>query len=165
MHTGNTTSGPTKRTRDSRTNGQLEKATHVLLCNDSVYGPISDLATAIKPMLQQDEEAWGLTESHQLRPHLQSFFLLFGRSILQEPRIRNVFHSVQQQPHRQAVIEHYELGLSRALLAAGIQLKALIPADIHRRSLCGQPMLNPTAWPLSSLKLGLPVLKKKSVAG
>ena len=61
------------------------------------------------------------------------------------------------------MIEHYELGLSRALLAAGIQLRALIPADIHRRSLCGQAMLNPTAWPLSSLKLGLPVLKKKAL--
>ena len=120
-------------------NNQLEQSTHVLFCNDSVYGPLSDLATAIKPMLHRDDEAWGLTESHQLRPHLQSFFLLFGRSLLQDSRIRNVFHSVQQQPHRQAVIEHYELGLSRALLAAGIQLKALIPADIHRRSLAAKP--------------------------
>ena len=46
----------------SRTKWPAGKSTHVLFCNDSVYGPLSDLATAIKPMLQQDDEAWGLTE-------------------------------------------------------------------------------------------------------
>ena len=143
-------------------NNQLEQATHVLFCNDSVYGPLSDLATAIKPMLQQDDEAWGLTESHQLRPHLQSFFLLFGRSVLKEASIRNVFHSVQQQPHRQAVIEHYELGLSRALLAAGIQLKALIPADIHRRSFAAKPC-QPHGMATQQHSVGITRTEKKAL--
>ena len=62
---------------------RLDSATHVLFCNDSVYGPITDLATVIAPMLERSDQAWGLTESHQLTPHLQSFFLLLGASVLQ----------------------------------------------------------------------------------
>ena len=142
---------------------RLESATHVLFCNDSVYGPITDLGPVIAPMLERSDEAWGLTESHQLTPHLQSFFVLLGASVLQCPAVRSVFESVERQPHRQAVIEQYELGLSKALLLQGIELKALLPAHPERRSLAGAFMLNPTAWPLSSIELGLPVLKKKAL--
>ncbi|CRY91207.1 rhamnan synthesis F family protein [Synechococcus sp. WH 8103] len=141
----------------------LESATHVLFCNDSVYGPLADLAPVIAPMLERSDEAWGLTESHQLTPHLQSFFLLLGASVLKCPGIRGVFEAVEQQPHREAVIEHYELGLSQALLRQGIELKALLPAHPQRRSLSGEPMFNPTAWPLTTIELGLPVLKKKAL--
>ena len=142
---------------------RLENATHVLFCNDSVYGPITDLAPVIAPMLERSDEAWGLTESHQLTPHLQSFFLLLGASVLKCPGVRGVFEAVEQQPHRQAVIEHYELGLSQALLRQGIELKALLPAHPQRRSKAGEPMCNPTAWPLTTIELGLPVLKKKAL--
>ena len=142
---------------------QLDSATHVLFCNDSVYGPLADLASVVAPMLERSDEAWGLTQSHQITPHLQSFFLLLGASVLQCPEVRGVFDAVERQPHRQAVIEHYELGLSQALLRQGIELKALIPAHPQRRSLTGEPMLNPTAWPLTSIELGLPVLKKKAL--
>ena len=142
---------------------QLENATHVLFCNDSVYGPITDLAPVIAPMLERSDEAWGLTESHQLTPHLQSFFVLLGASVLQCPGVRSVFEAGQRQPNRQAVIEHYELGLSQALLRQGIELKALLPANPQRRSLTGDAMHNPTAWPLSSIGVGLPVLKKKAL--
>jgi len=143
--------------------GLLQASRHVLICNDSIYGPLSELASAIAPMLRRADEVWALTESLQLTPHLQSFFLLFGTSVLQRPSIRSLFDQVQRQPHRQALIETYELGLSKALLSEGLELKALLPALLRRLSLSGQPMLNPTAWPLTSVGLGLPVIKKKAL--
>ena len=143
--------------------GLLQASSHVLICNDSIYGPLADLAVTIAPMLQRKDEAWALTESLQLTPHLQSFFLLFGTSVLQRPSIRSLFDQVQRQPHRQALIETYELGLSKALLSEGLELKAVLPAHQRRLSLSGQPMLNPTAWPLTSVGLGLPVIKKKAL--
>ena len=143
--------------------GLLQASSHVLICNDSIYGPLADLAGAIAPMLQRADEAWGLTESLQLRPHLQSFFVLFGTSVLQKPSIRSLFDQVQRQPHRQALIEAYELGLSKALLSEGLELKAVMPAHHRSLSLSGQLMLNPTAWPLTSVSLGLPVIKKKAL--
>lgn len=142
--------------------GWLEEASHVLFFNDSVYGPLSDLELSIKPMLQRTDEAWGLTASNQITPHLQSFFLILGISTLQRPVVRKIFDSATQQKSRQAVIEKYELGLSKALLAEGLSLKALLPTD-QRTSCSGERMINPTAWPLSAVELGLPVLKKRAL--
>ena len=143
--------------------GWLEEASHVLFFNDSVYGPLSDLEISIKPMLQRTDEAWGLTASNQITPHLQSFFLVLGITTLQRPAVRQMFDSVTQQTSRQAVIEEYELGLSTALLAEGISLKALLPAEQNQTSYSGKRMINPTAWPLTAVELGLPVLKKKTL--
>ena len=143
--------------------GWLDLATHVLFCNDSVYGPIADIANTIEPMLEKTNEAWGLTGSHQLTPHLQSFFLVLGTELLRKPAIRRLFDGVVRQPHRQAVIEHYELGLSKALLANNVELQALLPSDAKRRNANGELMLNPTAWPLTAIGLGMPVVKKKSL--
>jgi hypothetical protein len=143
--------------------GWFDTSTHVLFCNDSVYGPITDLASAIEPMLEKTNEAWGLTESYQLTPHLQSFFLVLGTELLRKPVIRELFDRVVRQPHRQAVIENYELGLSQALLANKVELRALLPANGKGRSANGQLMLNPTAWPLTAIELGMPVLKKKAL--
>ena len=142
--------------------GWVEKASHVLFFNDSVYGPISDLKLSIKPMLQRTDEAWGLSASNQITPHLQSFFLVLGISTLQKPAVRQIFDSVTQQISRQVVVEKYELGLSRALIAEKIPLKALLPAE-QRTSCSGEQMINPTAWPLSAVELGLPVLKKRAL--
>tara|TARA_B100000925_G_scaffold264991_1_gene223861 strand:+ start:34 stop:1296 length:1263 start_codon:yes stop_codon:yes gene_type:complete len=143
--------------------GWLSEASHVLFCNDSIYGPISELQTTIKPMVAQSNEAWGLTASNQITPHLQSFFLLLGRSILEKPAIRNLFNSIKRQPHRQAVIDNYEIGLSKALLSEGISFKALLDIDRCCMSYEGERMINPTAWPCSAMELGMPVLKKKAL--
>ena len=143
--------------------GWLESASHVLFFNDSVYGPISELKRSIKPMLQQTDQAWGLTESNQITPHLQSFFLILGSSILKKPAIQQIFKAIAKQKSRQEVIEKYELGLSKALLAEGISLNALLPAKQNQTSCSGERMINPTAWPLSAVELGLPVLKKRAL--
>ena len=142
--------------------GWLKFSSHILFFNDSVYGPISDLNLSIMPMLQRDDEAWGLTASNQITPHLQSFFLLLGITTLCKPRVRKIFDSVQRQPSRQAVIENYELGLSKALLAEKISLKALLPSMPHHDNNSYEQIINPTSWPLTAVKLGLPVLKKKA---
>ena len=143
--------------------GWLESASHVLFFNDSVYGPVNDLDLSIKPMLQRGDEAWGLTASNQITPHLQSFFLVLGISILQRPAVRQILDTVKRQPSRQAVIESYELGLSKALLAEGISLKALLPTNPNRISDSYEQIINPTAWPLTAVELGLPAIKKKAL--
>ena len=143
--------------------GWLTSASHVLFFNDSVYGPISDLDLSIKPMLQRSDEAWGLTASNQITPHLQSFFLVLGISTLQRQAVRQIFDTVKRQPSRQGVIESYELGLSKALLAEGISLKALLPIHPKRTSNSYEQMINPTAWPLTAVELGLPAIKKKAL--
>ena len=65
----------------ARSMGWLEQSTHVLLCNDSVIGPLNDLSQVFEAVCGAPDEVVGLTMSYQIRPHLQSFFLMMGRDV------------------------------------------------------------------------------------
>ena len=143
--------------------GLLAEASHVLFCNDSVIGPLGDLAPILEQMQMEPDQAWGLTASHQLTPHLQSFFVLLGRPVLEQTTLQRFFGSIEPQAGRHAVIERYELGLSRALLAAGCTLHAWVAPQQLRDPSSGQPAGNPTAYPLSLVELGVPLIKARAL--
>jgi len=143
--------------------GLLEQASHVLLCNDSVLGPLGDLEPLLQRMQAAPDEAWGLTASHQLTPHLQSYFVLLGRELLERAPLRHFFNSIEPLLSRYAVIQRYELGLSRALLAAGAPLQAWVEPQLVLDPHSGQPAGNPTAFPLSLVELGVPLIKARAL--
>ena len=143
--------------------GLLEQASHVLLCNDSVLGPLGDLRPLLERMLARSDQAWGLTASHQLTPHLQSYFLLLGREVVEHPQIQLFFASITRLESRHAVIQRYELGLSRALLAAGFALQAWVEPQQLLDPATGQPVGNPTAYPRSLVELGVPLIKARAL--
>ena len=143
--------------------GLLARASHVLFCNDSVLGPLGDLAPVLKRMQARPDQAWGLTASHQLTPHLQSYFVLLGKSVLEHSLVQQFFQSIEAQTSRHAVIERYELGLSRTLLAAGSALNAWVEPQQLRDPSTGEPAGNPTAFPLSLVELGAPVVKARAL--
>lgn len=147
----------------AKAHGLLADATHVLLCNDSVVGPLGDLSALLKRMQAEPDQAWGLTASHQLTPHLQSYFVLMGCGVLQHPAVRAFFDQIEPLPSRYAVIRRYELGLSRALLAAGASLKAWVEPGQLLDPRTAEPAGNPTAFPLSLLELGVPVIKARAL--
>ena len=143
--------------------GLLNQASHVLFCNDSVLGPLGDLAPVLARMQAEPDQAWGLTASHQLTPHLQSFFVLLARPLLEHTALQQFFQSIEPQASRHAVIERYELGLSRALLAAGCKLHAWVQPQQLRDPRSGRPAGNPTAYPLSLVELGVPLIKARAL--
>lgn len=147
----------------ARGRGLLERVSHVLFCNDSVLGPLGDLAPLLERMQAAPDQAWGLTASHQLTPHLQSYFVLLGRPLLERAPLPQFFESIEPLPSRYAVIERYELGLSRALLAAGAALRAWVEPQQLLDPRTGQPAGNPTAFPLSLVELGVPFIKARAL--
>jgi len=54
----------------------------LLFANDSVYGPMRDLGGITRKMLAAPCDFWGITESFEVYPHYQSYFLGFKRSAL-----------------------------------------------------------------------------------
>src|SRR5437667_9971620 len=58
----------------------LDRLDSLLLANDSVYGPVHDLGALIGRMNPAEADVWGITDSWERRFHLQSFFLLFGKT-------------------------------------------------------------------------------------
>ena len=143
--------------------GWLAKASHVLLCNDSVLGPLGDLGPLLQRMQAAPDQAWGLTASHQLAPHLQSYFVLLGRELLERAPLQRFVDSIEPLPSRYAVIQRYELGLSRALLAAGAQLRAWVEPQQLLDPRTAQPAGNPAAFPLSLVELGVPLIKARAL--
>jgi hypothetical protein len=97
----------------------------LLIANDSVYGPLLPIADMIARVDFAKADLWGTTESWQYRYHLQSYFLLAGRQALTSPAWQAFWRSVRQVSSKQWVIARYEVGLTQALLKAGLRCQPL----------------------------------------
>src|SRR5215470_11137750 len=104
-----------------------ERLEALLLVNDSVYGPFRDLADVMSDMNLLEADVWGITDSWQHHFHLQSYFLLFGQRALTSPVFRRFWSRLRYVQSKFWVIKHYEIGLTRALLRAGLRCRALFP--------------------------------------
>ena len=97
----------------------------LLLANDSVYGPIGSLRAGIERLTREAADFYGMVESVEIAPHLQSWFVLL------EPRaVRSAaFKAIMAQPFaamsRPQIVRAGEVGLSRQLTAAGLRYEAL----------------------------------------
>ena len=149
--------------RHARAQGWLDEATHVLLCNDSVLGPLNDLGQVFQSVCGAPDHVYGLTFSYQIRPHLQSFFLMIGRDVFLNPRITSFFEDVKPLSSRFAVIEAYEIGFSALLLDEGFQLRSFVPVEHCVDPRNGELMGNPMAYPVTMVHFGAPVVKIRAL--
>jgi lipopolysaccharide biosynthesis protein len=104
--------------------GDLTRFELVVLANDSVYGPLFDLA----PLLARCDrraDIWGITDSPARRYHLQSYFLALGPRALASPDLAAFWRSVGPVQSREWVIRNYELGLTQEARRAGLRCAAL----------------------------------------
>ncbi len=99
----------------------------LLLVNDSVYGPFAPLRKTLDRIDFRHAEIWGMTESSEIRHHLQSYFLAFGPAALRSRVWRDFWQSFQSVSSRKATIRHGEIGLARRLEQAGLRSAALFP--------------------------------------
>jgi hypothetical protein len=97
----------------------------VILANDSVFGPIAPLADPLRRIDYDKADVWGLTESWQLRYHLQSFFLAFGPTALHAKAWRKFWDSVKPVPVKSFVVHAYEVGVTQAMLRGGLRCAAV----------------------------------------
>lgn len=114
--------------------GNLEAVDELLLVNDSVYGPFFDLKTVLANADPQKAAVWSITDSWERRYHLQSYFLLFRGKALRHPAFAAFWRNVRYVQSKTWVVQKYEVGLSRAMLRAGLRCAALYP---YRRAAMG----------------------------
>jgi lipopolysaccharide biosynthesis protein len=91
----------------------------ILLCNDSVYGPLFPLEDVFDSMSKKDCDFWGMTESRQISYHLHSYFLVFRRPVFLSPIFQTFWNHTRIQKTKTAIIHMYEVGLTKILLEAG----------------------------------------------
>ena len=145
----------------------------LLLANDSVYGPFAPLAPLLARMDFAVADLWGMTDSLQVRPHLQSYFLAVGSRALHSTAWSAFWRGVRPVPSKHWLIRWQEIGLTQRLLAAGFSYRALFPygeliaratprTKRFRAALAGTTPLNPSVelW-RELLAAGFPFIKRE----
>lgn len=99
----------------------------LVVANDSVYGPLRPLAPLFDRMDFAAADVWSMTDSWQLRFHLQSYLVAFGPAALRHPAFGRFWSGVRDLRSKEAVIRRYEVGMTQAFLDAGLRCGALWP--------------------------------------
>lgn len=103
------------------------ETTGLLLANDSNYGPIRPLWPVLAEADFSRADLWALTDSWQLRYHLQSYFLLVGPRVFTSSAWATFWAAVRPLASKYWVVRHFEVGFSQAMLRAGFRLRAIWP--------------------------------------
>jgi lipopolysaccharide biosynthesis protein len=100
----------------------------VLLVNSSTYAPLHPLAPLFRRLDELPGDFLGITESLELDPHLQSYFLLFRRQVIRHECWAQFWSHLLPYVDKRQTIRSYELGLTQWLKQHGFQATALFPA-------------------------------------
>ena len=147
----------------ARDAGLLKTASALLLCNDSCFGPISDLGAVFEAMDARSCDFWGITESEQFNYHLQSYFICLLRSAFARPAFEQFITSVKAEKTVQDVIFQYELKLTKTLTDDGLKPAALITKAVPRTNPADRKHLHIEHFPEFMLAEGSPFIKVKSL--
>lgn len=93
----------------------------LLLCNDSVYGPIDDLTDFLDRLTTPEADLYGIVGSIQGDRHAQSWFVLLRRSAIRSDPFRALMREpISDAMTKSAIIERFEIGLTADLERAGL---------------------------------------------
>jgi lipopolysaccharide biosynthesis protein len=98
---------------------EIARADRVILANDSMAGPFVSLGPVLEQLERTPVDVWGLTDTQQFAPHLQSYFLGFCNGILADGPLREFWAGIRDSRDKRQVILWNELGLSRILREEG----------------------------------------------
>lgn len=99
----------------------LQNFDELILCNDSVYGPFFPLEQVFGEMKGESCDFWGMTSNYDIAFHVQSYFLVFRKTILVSSVFQKFWDSMEIQQSKAKVIKLFEIGLSQTLLKAGFK--------------------------------------------
>ena len=91
----------------------------IVLMNSSIFGPITPLEPVFESMNSSDCDFWGITECFLIKPHLQSYFLVFKKKVIESEAFALFWRSVLPLKNKNQVILNYEVGLSQWLVESG----------------------------------------------
>jgi glycosyltransferase involved in cell wall biosynthesis len=129
------------------------------LVNDSLIGPSSAdaLGRVVARVRDSKADLVGLTESHEYRWHLQTYFLGLKPRLLASFRLQRFFGEIQLHDDKDAVIQGYEIHFAQAMEDAGHATEVLFPSPVP---------LNPTLFGWRALLAeGFPFIKALLLRG
>ena len=141
-------------------------ADELILCNDSCHGPVFPFGESFAEMAHRDCDFWGFTANNeQGSEHLQTYFMVFRRSVLDSPVLGDFLAGVRELAGRNSVVVLYESKLTESLRAAGFSFDSFVPRDFCRKVAPGLSP-SPVQWPLTTMsKFRMPLVKVKVLSG
>lgn len=140
----------------------------IIFANDSVYGPLTDLAPLLSLMAAREYDVWGLTLSHERRPHLQTYFWAMSGAALNGGFFQYFWKQYYRfYSRRQTVIDRYELQIAAMAKARfGLSVGACWDAESFRLSDAGESVVPGKMNPMrdcwrSLLDQGFPFIKRE----
>lgn len=146
--------------------GVTENADHILLTNDSVFGPLYPLQPIFRNMMTPKTDIWGMVESFEVNWHLQSWFLCFNHTTFHHPKIQELFSQPFATMNKPDIIRKGELQLGKTLhLIPGLtyQCSGLSPTGF--RPFRHRKQINPMHldWYTLLQSGGVPFIKKELI--
>ena len=110
----------------------VDQCDEIAFINDSCYGPCRNPELMLSSGRELKADLWGATISRQFRPHVQSFFMVFGERLIKSGFANRFWRSVEPLSSKKAIISAYELGLSELVVSEGYTIGAVV--DLGRIS-------------------------------
>jgi len=107
------------------------KIDYLILANDSVYGPIYSLKETLDKVINSQADVFGITLSNEIQPHLQSYFLIFKKPVINSPVFNEFWEHLDLGKDKKEIIHEYEIGLSNSLIEANFKLDALYKCNLN----------------------------------
>ncbi|MFT3929030.1 MAG: rhamnan synthesis F family protein [Spongiibacteraceae bacterium] len=101
-----------------------ESYDEITFVNDSCYGPLFDLGKVFKRADAKVCDMWGLTYSHDISPHIQSFFFSFRKKIISSLDFKGFWDSVESLDHKAEIVRKYEVGMTSYFRERGYRIFA-----------------------------------------
>ncbi len=102
----------------------IDKYEKIIFANDSVYGPLFDLNKIILYGDKHNLDMWGATDSYMIKYHIQSYFVVFSKSLFSNPLFKKFWNKVYNLGLKNNIIVRYEIGMSQFFLKNGFKLGA-----------------------------------------
>lgn len=104
----------------------LKDFDELILCNDSVYGPLFPLGKIFSEMKERECDFWGITSNYDIAYHLQSYFIVFRKTVFSSGIFKKFWEGTAIPVSKDKVIKHCEVGLSQTLLNAGFKASTYV---------------------------------------
>ena len=136
-------------------NGLLASVDELLLCNDSVYGPVFPLEPFFNKMTADSCDFWGMFENKdsiykgEKESHLQSWFLLLKKNVFNSALFNDFILSVRSFEDKNELINQFEIGFTQKM-SSMFKYKALYTSEKGNAVTQAAPIL---------LKKGFPFIK------
>lgn len=109
---------------------ELWSAKRLFFVNDSVLGPLAGFDRTLERIRASDAGFLALTESFEVRHHVQSYFFVLQNDGLSSEEVRTFWREVKVEKTKYDVIQKYEVSmLERMRDAAGLKTEALFSYD------------------------------------